>query len=101
MTVPCAAAEAFAMFTLRVGSWWPREFTSSQDSLALFGLEPREGGACFEVGPYGFRCDWGRVLTWQPPRELKLKWQKYRAGMEKGWAYLLDRYAAFARADGC
>jgi uncharacterized protein YndB with AHSA1/START domain len=145
--VPCSPAEAFALFALRMGSWWPREFTWSQDSLELFGLEPRAGGACFEVGPYGFRCDWGRVLTWSPPQALTLCWQvgpdrapepdpskasevhvrieprdhrgshvsvehagferhgpggnDYRAGMQKGWAYLLERYAAHARADGC
>jgi uncharacterized protein YndB with AHSA1/START domain len=147
VAVPCSLAEAFALFALRIGSWWPREFTWSQDALELFAIEPRKGGACFEVGPHGFRCDWGRVLVWRPPHTLTLCWQigpdrapepdpskasevnvriepdehegtrvsvehaeferhgpsggEYRAGMEKGWGYLLERYAAFARANGC
>jgi uncharacterized protein YndB with AHSA1/START domain len=147
VAVPCSPAEAFALFALRIGSWWPNEFTWSQDSLELFGLEPRAGGACFEVGPFGFRCDWGRVLAWKPPHELRFSWQispertpepnpskasevlvriepngrqgsrvllehgdferhgaaadEYRVGMEKGWGYLLDCYAAMARSDGC
>ncbi len=66
---------AFARFAERLGSWWPREYTWSGDVLVDIGIEPHEGGLCFERGPHGFRCDWGRVLTWSPGERLTIAWQ--------------------------
>ena len=66
--------QAFALFTTQLGRWWPREYTWSQDVLQAIGIEPRIGGLCYELGPHGFRCDWGRVLVWTPPDHLVLAW---------------------------
>ncbi len=66
---------AFALFTERIGDWWPAEFTWSQDVLDDLRIEPREGGLCTELGPRGFRCDWGAVLAWERPCRLLLAWQ--------------------------
>ena len=43
--------------------------------LEDIGIEPREGGHCFERGPDGFTCHWGRVLAWDPPARLVFAWQ--------------------------
>ncbi len=51
------------------------EYTWSQEALAAIGIEPRAGGSCFELGPHGFRLDWGRVLAWEPPSRLVFSWQ--------------------------
>jgi len=75
VTVPAPLDRAFAVFTEGLGTWWPAEFTWSQDVLDSIGMELRAGGLCFERGPYGFRIDWGRVLTWEPPRQLVFSWQ--------------------------
>jgi uncharacterized protein YndB with AHSA1/START domain len=75
VTVPHSAAEAFAIFAGRLARWWPREFTWAKDVLETIGIEPRTGGLCYERGPRGFRCDWGRVLAWEPPLRLVLAWQ--------------------------
>jgi uncharacterized protein YndB with AHSA1/START domain len=75
LTVDCPLAEAFELFAERLGSWWPAEYTWSQNVLEAIGIEPRVAGMCFERGPFGFRCDWGRVLRWEPPRALELAWQ--------------------------
>lgn len=73
--VVLAPAEAFELFTAGLATWWPAEFSWSQDVLERVEMEPREGGLFHEFGPHGFRCDWGRVLAWRPPERLVFSWQ--------------------------
>lgn len=75
ISVPWDPPEAFRRFAEEFGRWWPREYTWGGDALEVIGIEPRTGGLCSERGPHGFRCDWGRVLAWEPPRRLALAWQ--------------------------
>ncbi|MEU1752323.1 SRPBCC family protein [Micromonospora matsumotoense] len=76
LLVPATAEQAFAVFTGSLADWWVREYTwSGPAALAELGMEPRAGGMLYEIGPYGFRGDWGRVLTWDPPRRLVFTWQ--------------------------
>jgi uncharacterized protein YndB with AHSA1/START domain len=28
-----------------------------------------------EMGPHGFRIDWGRIIAWDPPQALSFTWQ--------------------------
>nr|MDT0659906.1 SRPBCC family protein [Micromonospora sp. DSM 115978] len=74
--VPGPADRAFAVFTGKLADWWVKEYTwAGPDALADIGIEPRQGGMAYELGPYGFRADWGRVLVWQPGRKLLFTWQ--------------------------
>ncbi|MEQ4300804.1 SRPBCC family protein [Plantactinospora sp. B6F1] len=74
--VPGPADRAFAVFTEGLGDWWVKEYTwSGPQKLAKLGIEPGSGGMLYEIGPHGFRADWGRVLDWQPPRRLVFNWQ--------------------------
>lgn len=75
MTAPVSVKRAFAVFTEALANWWPAEYTWAGDVLETIAIEPGEGGHCFERGPYGFRCDWGRVLIWEPPQRLVFTWQ--------------------------
>jgi uncharacterized protein YndB with AHSA1/START domain len=75
ITVSVPPREAFEAFTERFADWYPPEYTWSGEVLETIGIEPREGSLCFERGPHGFRCDWGRVLAWDPPDRLVLAWQ--------------------------
>lgn len=72
---PVPTARAFQVFVEDLATWWPAEFTWSQRSLEWIGIDPREGGLCTELGPGGFRIDWGRVLVWHPPDRLAFTWQ--------------------------
>jgi uncharacterized protein YndB with AHSA1/START domain len=76
LRVRATAERAFAVFTGRLADWWVKEYTwCGPDALVAIGIEPRLGGMAYEIGPHGFRCDWGRVTTWLPPRRLVLTWQ--------------------------
>ncbi|MEV4753737.1 SRPBCC family protein [Micromonospora sp. NPDC049559] len=76
LLVSAPVERAFAVFTNRLDRWWVKEYTwSGPQALADIGIEPREGGMAYEIGPHGFRTDWGRVLAWQPPRRLVFVWQ--------------------------
>jgi uncharacterized protein YndB with AHSA1/START domain len=75
VTVALPQSAAFRLFTEGLGRWWPQEYTWGQDACLDLAMEPRLGGACFETGPHGFRCDWGRILQWEPPRLLAFTWQ--------------------------
>jgi uncharacterized protein YndB with AHSA1/START domain len=73
--VAAAPEHAFEVFAEDLASWWPPEYTWSQRGLEWIGIDPREGGLCTELGPGGFRVDWGRVLIWHPPERLAFTWQ--------------------------
>jgi uncharacterized protein YndB with AHSA1/START domain len=73
--VPLSPEQAFQLFTEGLGSWWPREFSWSQDALEEIGMTTAKGGFLYEIGPHGFRIDWGRVLEWEPPDRLVFSWQ--------------------------
>jgi uncharacterized protein YndB with AHSA1/START domain len=75
ITVAIPPERAFALFCEEMTSWWPPEYTWAQKTLERIGIEPREGGHCFELGPHGFRSDWGRVVTCEPPARIAFTWQ--------------------------
>lgn len=68
-------ARAFQIFTENIDAWWPRTHKIGGAALARVVLEPRANGRWYEIGEDGAQCEWGRVLTWEPPRRLVLAWQ--------------------------
>jgi uncharacterized protein YndB with AHSA1/START domain len=66
---------AFRVFTGSIGSWWPAAYHIGQAEMAEAVLEPWVGGRWYERGVDGSECDWGRVLTWEPPNRLVVTWQ--------------------------
>lgn len=73
--VSVASQRAFTVFVDQLGQWWPKEYTWSSAGLAEIGMEGRADGKCYEIGPHGFRYDWGRILTYVPPERLEFTWQ--------------------------
>ena len=75
VTVNTSPERAFQLFTEGLGSWWPPEYTWSMAKLERMQIVPRLGGRCFERGPHGFHCDWGRVTAFEPAERLVFSWQ--------------------------
>jgi uncharacterized protein YndB with AHSA1/START domain len=75
ITVKADAAHAFAVFTGRIGNWWPHTHTIGTSPQKAIVLEPREGGRWYEIGADGSQCNWGKVLAWEPPTRVLLAWQ--------------------------
>ncbi len=73
--VSVSQERAFEVFTRRLSVWWPQghHIGSANEYEPL--IEPREGGRWYERGADGSECDWGRVLRWEPPRQIVLAWQ--------------------------
>lgn len=75
VTVPLSRNDAFKLFTAQFGRWWPRDYSYSREVLDTIALGNGQGQWCYERGPHGFRCDWGRIVEWAPPARLAFTWQ--------------------------
>lgn len=66
---------AFNSFVNQFGKWWPSAYTWSQGQLASISLGNKTGDLCTEIGPNGFRCDWGTITNYQENKSISFKWQ--------------------------
>ena len=74
VTVNASQAKAFDVFTAKLGSWWPKDYSIGEADMADFVMEPRAGGRWYEVGVDGAECDTGRVLVYEPPDRVVFAW---------------------------
>lgn len=74
VTVECAPATAFHVFTAEIGLWYPLNRFSIKPAIDCR-LEPHVGGRLYEIGADGEETLWGRVLEWNPPHSLAIAWQ--------------------------
>jgi uncharacterized protein YndB with AHSA1/START domain len=65
---------AFSVFTEGIDRWWNREHHVQSGELKAIGVDPHVGGRMWEENDAGDICTWGRVLTWDPPREFAFSW---------------------------
>ena len=66
---------AFALFTSKIGDWWPLA------ELSVFGAGTTvafEDGALVERSPDGQSAEWGQVTSWLPPEEFSMTWHPGR-----------------------
>jgi uncharacterized protein YndB with AHSA1/START domain len=75
VTVPVSPDRAFRLFTEGMARWWLPSHSLAASGQDRVVIEPKSGGAWFEVGKAGERCDWGSVALWEPPARLVLVWQ--------------------------
>ncbi len=74
---------AFALFTSRIGEWWPlsSHSVSGNAGHTSIELEMSEGigGELVETGHDGTRHVWGRIEEWAPGQALTLTWHPGRS----------------------
>jgi hypothetical protein len=76
--VACSAEHAFAIWTERIGSWWPADHTVSGERGLDVVLEPGIGGRIYERTRAGEEHEWGEVTVWEPPARLGYLWHLRR-----------------------
>ena len=75
ITVQAPQNIAWRVFTEGMSSWWPLGQYKIGGAPAVAAIvEPFAGGRWYERGDDGSTCQWGRVLTWDPPARLVLTW---------------------------
>lgn len=82
ITVRAPRTRAFAVFTEKFFTWWPKSHHIGDAELADAVIEPEVGGRWYERGTDGVECDWGRVLAFDPPDRLVLSWH-----LQGDWTY--------------
>jgi uncharacterized protein YndB with AHSA1/START domain len=75
MSVQAPVDVAWRVFTQKMGQWWPLTAYKIGKVPAVDAIiEPRVGGRWYERGEDGSTCQWGSVLTWEPPSLLVLSY---------------------------
>jgi uncharacterized protein YndB with AHSA1/START domain len=68
--------DAFELFTIDIGSWWPLDKASfGGDRASELHFEPFVGGRFYERYIDGEEHTGGRVLRWEPPELIAYTWQ--------------------------
>lgn len=73
--VKASQEHAFEVFTAGMGRWWIKGHSINTSPQQDVIVEPRAGGRWYERGDDGTECDWGHVITWDPPRGVVFAWQ--------------------------
>lgn len=76
IVLPLDQAQAFDLFTARMGEWWPLA-GYSVDGEASRGVVLSEAGAIETLGD-GSTSIWGEVLEWRPPSHVCFSWHPGR-----------------------
>lgn len=72
VVVPLAPDRAFALFTDRIGDWWPLA-THSVGGTSARGVTLDERAVVETLGD-GTTATWGEVLEWSPPHRVVMTW---------------------------
>lgn len=74
VVVEAPVERAFTVFTARFGDFKPREHNLLSVPISESVFEPRVGGRIYDVGEDGSRCDWARILVYEPPSRVVFSW---------------------------
>lgn len=78
LTVPLPVAEAFALFTDQMGTWWPLASHSVKGAKSKVTFPREKGGEIIETDADGQRHVWGRLIAYDPEGFLSFTWHPGR-----------------------
>ncbi len=85
LAVECSLEQAFAVFTDRMGAWWPASHHIGSTPFRDIVIEHRKGGRWYEINEHDQQCQWGHVLAWEPPHRVVVSWH-----LGPDWAFDAD-----------
>jgi uncharacterized protein YndB with AHSA1/START domain len=74
VVVNAGLEQAFTLFIEKFDAIKPREHNLLSVPIAETIFEPRVGGHIYDVGVDGSRCEWARVLEYEPPSRVVFSW---------------------------
>jgi len=74
VVVNAGVERAFTLFIERFDAIKPREHNLLTAPIAETVFEPHVGGHIYDVGTDGSRCQWARVLAFEPPNRVVFSW---------------------------
>lgn len=74
LTVPLNAADAFALFTDQIDTWWPKASHSVKGEKAKLTFPTHKGGEIVEEGEDGEVAVWGKLIAHDPGKYLAFSW---------------------------
>jgi uncharacterized protein YndB with AHSA1/START domain len=77
--VKCAPAQAFRLFTDRIGEWWPIQTHRVSKDATTCAVETKVGGRLYEKTTSGEEHLWGTITSWEPPHRFGFTWHPGRA----------------------
>ncbi|MFV8053410.1 SRPBCC family protein [Mycobacterium sp. 48b] len=74
VVVNAPVEQAFTLFIDRFDAIKPREHNLLKAPIAQTVFEPHVGGHIYDLGTDGSRCEWARVLVYEPPTRVVFSW---------------------------
>jgi uncharacterized protein YndB with AHSA1/START domain len=74
VVVNTSIARAFDLFITRFDAVKPREHNLLSVPIAETVFDPYAGGHIYDIGVDGSRCQWARVLAFEPPSRVVFTW---------------------------
>ncbi|MEL6838023.1 MAG: SRPBCC family protein [Pseudomonadota bacterium] len=78
LTVPLNPADAFALFTSNMDTWWPKDPFSVTGADSTVTFPDHKGGDIVETGADGSTNIWGTLIAYDPGEYLSFTWHPGR-----------------------
>ena len=82
LTVPLTPAEAFALFTTDIDTWWPKASHSVKGAKSKLIFPSHKDGEIIEIGEDGETSVWGKLIAYDPGKYLAFSWHPGRTEKE-------------------